>query len=110
MPLLPVIRPGSWVVWIDAVLGEPRNQVLPGGGDQASAGEPWVVGYFGVDIARRLESEHLCIGAELGLAGNQSVQRRVENVDAEWRDAVAGLGEAPCWQRGDSWSYSALDR
>jgi hypothetical protein len=59
-----------------------------------------VVGYLGVDVARRLEGEHLRVGAELGLSGDQAVQRRVEDVDAERRDAVAGLGEAPSWQRG----------
>jgi hypothetical protein len=60
-----------------------------------------IASYFGVRVARRLEGEHLGIGTEFSLANDQSVQWRVEDVDAKWRDAVAGLGEGVSRQRGN---------
>src|SRR6516225_2161131 len=89
-------------IWkIDAVLGQPGGQVLPRGCGQPAPGKPGIAGYFGVDIARKPEGEYLGVGTELGLPRDQSVQRRVENVDAERRDTVPGLGERPSRQRGN---------
>ena len=95
-------RVGVRVVWkIDAVLGQPGGQVLPRGCDQPAAGKPGIAGYFGVDIVREPEGEYPGVGTEFGFPDDQSVQRRVEDIDAERRDAVAGLGQRLSRQRGD---------
>ena len=77
----------------DAVLGEPGQQVMAPGADEAASGEPGVAGDLG-DRRRRRE-ERLCLGvrAELDVRHDQAVQRRFEDVDAQRRDAQPGLGQ-----------------
>jgi hypothetical protein len=67
---------------------------------QASPGETGVFGDVSDYVAGRAEVKYLSVGAELCLGQDESVQRRIEDVDAERRDAVTGLGEGPCGQCG----------
>ena len=82
----------------DAVLGEPGKQVIAVSPDEAASGEPGVIGDLG-DRRWRLE-EGLCrlVCAELGVGQDQAVQRRIEDVDAQRRDAEPRLGQYPGWE------------
>src|ERR1700731_195853 len=82
----------------DAVLGEPGKQVMAASPDEAASGEPGVIGDLG-DRRRRLE-EGLCrlVCAELGVSQDQAVQRRIEEVNAQRRDAEPPLGQQLGWE------------
>src|SRR5262249_3160539 len=77
----------------DAVLGEPGTQVVTVSLDEAASGEPGVVGDLGDCRWRRDERLCFLVCAELDVSQDQAVQWRVEDIDAQRRNAHPRLGQ-----------------
>jgi hypothetical protein len=76
----------------DAVLSEPGKQVVTASPDEVASGEPGVIGDLGGRWRRREERLCFLVCAELDVSHDQAVQRRIEDVDAQRRDAQPCLG------------------
>jgi hypothetical protein len=82
------------------ILRQPADQVQAWSSGQASTSETRILGDVGDYVAGRMEAKDFSVGFELCLGQDESVQRRIEDIDAERRDAVTGLGESPSGEGG----------
>jgi hypothetical protein len=77
---------------VDAELGKHGEQVGAASAGEDASGELGVIGDFGDCGLVRAEGLGRLVGAEFGLGQDQAVQRRVEDVDTQRRQAEPPLG------------------